>query len=358
MSFNGSGLFQINTSGQPVVAGTVIDATVFNALTADLATGLSTCVTKDGQTTPTANLPMGGYKLTGLASGSSATDSARIDNCNVLNMCEFRLTPFTGIPVTTTGFASVETIYWTPFRGNRVALYDGSKWVMRTSAELSVDVPDATNMYDVFVYDNSGVPALELTAWTSTTTRSIALTTLDGVLVRADNSTRRYVGSFYCTTTGNGQTEDSLTNRFIWNYYNRVPRPMRVTEATNSWTYTSSTIRQANGSTNNQLNFCIGISEDPVSATVSGEGTSTTSSGGAFLNAIGLDSTTAAANGCLFNVPLIPSANVRVVLPASWTGYPGVGLHYLSWLEAGSGGGAFYGDGHTGQTGIVGYILG
>lgn len=78
MSFNGSGTFQINTTGQPVVAGTVITATAFNALTADLATGLSTCVTKDGQTTVTANLPMGGNKLTGLGAGSLATDSARL----------------------------------------------------------------------------------------------------------------------------------------------------------------------------------------------------------------------------------------------------------------------------------------
>lgn len=62
MSFNGSGTFQINTAGQPVVTGTVISSTAFNALTADLATGLSTCVTKDGQTNPTANLPMAGFK--------------------------------------------------------------------------------------------------------------------------------------------------------------------------------------------------------------------------------------------------------------------------------------------------------
>lgn len=78
MSFNGSGTFQINTAGQPVVAGTVITATAFNALTADLATGLSTCVTKDGQTTVTANLPMGGNKLTGLGAGTLGTDSARL----------------------------------------------------------------------------------------------------------------------------------------------------------------------------------------------------------------------------------------------------------------------------------------
>jgi len=78
MSFNGSGTFVINSAGQPVVTGTVISSTAFNALTADLATGLSTTMTKDGQTTATANIPMGTFKFTGLGVGSAATDSATI----------------------------------------------------------------------------------------------------------------------------------------------------------------------------------------------------------------------------------------------------------------------------------------
>jgi hypothetical protein len=78
MGYNGSGTFVINSTGQPVVTGTVISSTAFNALTADLATGLSTALTKDGQTTPTANLPMGTFKFTGLSAGSAATDSANI----------------------------------------------------------------------------------------------------------------------------------------------------------------------------------------------------------------------------------------------------------------------------------------
>lgn len=78
MSFNGSGTFVINSTGQPVVTGTVISSTAFNALTADLATGLSTTVTKNGQTTPTANLPMGGFKYTGMGDGSAGTDSATL----------------------------------------------------------------------------------------------------------------------------------------------------------------------------------------------------------------------------------------------------------------------------------------
>jgi hypothetical protein len=78
MSYNGSGSFLINTAGQPVVSGTVISSTAFNALTADLATGLSTCITKDGQTTVTANIPMANYKFTGLGAGSAAADSANL----------------------------------------------------------------------------------------------------------------------------------------------------------------------------------------------------------------------------------------------------------------------------------------
>jgi hypothetical protein len=46
-------------------------------LTADLATGLSTALTKDGQTTPTANIPMGSFKITSLGAGTAATDAAQ-----------------------------------------------------------------------------------------------------------------------------------------------------------------------------------------------------------------------------------------------------------------------------------------
>ena len=78
MSFNGSGTFLINSTGQPVVANTVISATVFNALTADLASGLTNCITKDGQSTPTANIPMGNNKVTGLAVGTLINDAATL----------------------------------------------------------------------------------------------------------------------------------------------------------------------------------------------------------------------------------------------------------------------------------------
>lgn len=78
MSFS-SGTFTINTSGQPVVTGTTISSTVFNALTADLATGLTTCLLKDGTQTVTANIPMATFKFTGLGAGAAAGDSLRYE---------------------------------------------------------------------------------------------------------------------------------------------------------------------------------------------------------------------------------------------------------------------------------------
>ena len=78
MSFS-AGVFSINSAGQPVVTGTTISSSTFNAFTADIGTGLSTCVLKDGTQTITANIPMSSFKLTGLAAGTVAGNSLRFD---------------------------------------------------------------------------------------------------------------------------------------------------------------------------------------------------------------------------------------------------------------------------------------
>ena len=78
MSYNGSGTFQINTTGQPVVTGTVISSSAFNALTADLATGLSTAITKDGQTATTARIPFAAGISSTLVTDSSSVSTGSI----------------------------------------------------------------------------------------------------------------------------------------------------------------------------------------------------------------------------------------------------------------------------------------
>ena len=78
MSYNGSGTFQINTSGQPVVTGTIISSTAFNSLTADLATGLSTAITKDGQTATTVRIPFAQGINSTLVTDSTSTSTGSI----------------------------------------------------------------------------------------------------------------------------------------------------------------------------------------------------------------------------------------------------------------------------------------
>jgi hypothetical protein len=78
MSYNGSGTFAINTAGQPVVTGTIISSSAFNALTADLATGLSTAITKDGQTATTVRIPFAQGINSSLVTDSTSTTTGSI----------------------------------------------------------------------------------------------------------------------------------------------------------------------------------------------------------------------------------------------------------------------------------------
>lgn len=71
MPFNGSGVFTPPAADFPAVSGTLILATHFNNVQNDVATGLSDCVTRDGQSAATANLPMGGFRHTGVSDGTA-----------------------------------------------------------------------------------------------------------------------------------------------------------------------------------------------------------------------------------------------------------------------------------------------
>lgn len=257
-----------------------------------------------------------------------------------------RLTLTTATPVTTSDVTAATTVYYTPYSGcNSISTYNGSVWVQQTFTEISIAVPASTSqMYDVFAYDNAGTLTLELTAWTNDTTRATALATQNGTYVKTGVLTRLYLGSFR-TTGVSGQTEDSFAKRYVWNYYNRVDRPMRVLEATDSWNYTTATYRQANASTANQLDFVVGVSEDGIEASV--YAAFANSSGGVnVVNAIGLDSTSTPATGSLISINA-PAAAVFGFNAPSFRTIPAVGRHILVWLEYSTAAGttSFTGDG-------------
>ena len=78
MPYNGSGSFTVNGSYFPAVSGALIESAKYNGALNDIATALSNAVTKDGQTTITGNLPMSGFRHTGVGDGATRTDYASV----------------------------------------------------------------------------------------------------------------------------------------------------------------------------------------------------------------------------------------------------------------------------------------
>ena len=74
MARNGSGTFSRPVSDYQ--NGTVISETAVNSEFDGISVGLTDSLAKDGQTVPTANLPMGTYRHTGVGNGSARTDYA------------------------------------------------------------------------------------------------------------------------------------------------------------------------------------------------------------------------------------------------------------------------------------------
>lgn len=77
-----------------------------------------------------------------------------------------RLTLQSGNALPSLDITGATTLYWTPYRGNRISFYDGSAWQDAAYAEASASIPATTNTnYDVYLYDNAGSLAFDLVAW-------------------------------------------------------------------------------------------------------------------------------------------------------------------------------------------------
>lgn len=322
---------------------------------------LSEFEAKDG------NVPVGFYRRFQERFYTLWRELARNDNdvrsviADVPSRFDFRLTLESGVPVSTTDQTAKETLYLTPYTGNEMALYAQGRWRSVSSAELSIDVPDVTGVHDVFVYLTNGAPTLEVLAWTNNTTRATALTTQDGVLVKSGDAARRYVGTFYGTTAGNGQIEDSKANRYLWNYYNRVLRPMHASlQGSAGYSYDTQTLRQTNNNTGNQLNMVIGVSEDVVWAKIVGNVLSVSYSGVIFDVSFGLDSTNTADADSLNGYRSTGYQNTYTQFELVFSRPIAAGKRYLAWLEAAgeTGKGLLWNfqSSYSQKTGMTGFI--
>lgn len=251
---------------------------------------------------------------------------------------DFRLSLTTATCITTADVTAAGTLFWTPCTGNRMSVFS-TAGVSETcaAAELSIAVPAAVSqMYDVWVYDTSFgacTLSLELLAWTNDTTRATGISRSSGRYTKTGDTSRMYVGSVRSTTVAN-QTEDSVTKRYVWNMYNRVPRQLLRNESTGSWNYTIATWRQANASTANQVEAVIGVSESPIWITLNVLGLNSAGGGIPVTIGIGEDSTTAAVSAASVGVGFVFTAGDNKNISATLQKVPAVGYHKYVWLEA------------------------
>ena len=259
---------------------------------------------------------------------------------------EGRLTATSGTPVTTADVSGATSIYFTPYKGDNIALYDGSKWVLVSFSEVTISLSGYTAIkpYDVFGYLSSGALAIETLIWTNNTTRATGLAKVNGVLCKSGATTRRYLGTVYINASG-GQTEDTILKRYIWNYYNRISRNLRVMDTTNTWTYTTATVRQQRGSAANQVDVVVGVAEVPVSLSLRIGGQNTLVAKNIWCG-IGHNATTAPVATSQSSYATTDGGSHVETLGAGLTIYPAIGFSYFSMLEwsVASGTTTFYGN--------------
>lgn len=272
-----------------------------------------------------------------------------------------RLTLTTAVPVTTADVTAATTVYYTPYNGNTVPIYNGTAFVDTPFTELSQLTTDATKSpaavgnnlnYDVFVWNDAGtLRATRGPAWSTALARGAGAGTTELQLVNGIYTNKvaitngpgaglgTYVGSI--RSNGSAQINDSLLLRGVFNAFNRLDRKMVVTEATDSWNYTIQTWRQARATATNQVSAIVGLSEDLVQIHVQ---CPTFNAGGAVSIAVGVgvDSTTVNSADLMGSFTGTQSS----LTSAEYKGYPGIGWHDFPWLEisAATGTTTWYGD--------------
>jgi hypothetical protein len=263
----------------------------------------------------------------------SGSIAAVYHNLPFVNNGRLTLSSGTAIPAIDIAGTAGTAVYLTPYQGNLISLYDGTRWKVYSFSEQTTPVPATTlTPFDVFAYDNGGTVTLETVNWTNNTTRATALTTQDSVYVKSGAATRRYLGTGYTTSTS-GRCEDSVTKRFLWNYYNRVSRPMRKTDSTGSWTYNTTSWRAANNSTSNRVEVVVGVAEALLH--MSSYAPAETSATGEFATGIGEDSTSSIGSDVIGRTG--ESNNNYSLATSVLDKLPAAGYHYYQWCEYGSG---------------------
>lgn len=284
---------RLSFSGAGVTDGQMVSYGIADGANSECGTGLYTA----SGTTLTRNVTVStnSNSAISLSGGAQIYITARAEDIVNVNPPQGRLTLQTGTPVMTTTQSGKTTVYYTPYNGRFIPIYDGTEFTMMPFSELSVATTDTTKspaaigaskVNDWFVWNDSGTLRIgHGPDWTSDTARSAgtALTMVNGINLNnasLTNGPAASRGTYVGTTRSNassqidwtlGAAASGGTAAFlgVWNTYNRRGITTAVTDNGTSYTYTSATTRQARASAGNQISYVLGLQEDGVSVSMS-----------------------------------------------------------------------------------------
>jgi hypothetical protein len=233
-----------------------------------------------------------------------------------------RLTLQSVTPVMTSSQAGKTVIYYTPYIGNRLPIYNGTIMVPTAFTELAnittnsatgnagLAAVAANSNYDLFAWSNGGTPTLTRgPAWTSDTLRGTGAGTtelekVDGIWTNK-NAIANGPGARLGTYVGTVRSDLANQINFIlggsgaggvaavlgvWNAYNRIDVRGLIASSSGSWSYSTAAWRSAGGSDTMRVSLVAGQPEDFASFNYSAMAFDTGT--GYAVAGIGQDSTT------------------------------------------------------------------
>lgn len=273
-----------------------------------------------------------------------------------------RLSLLTGSPVMASSQSAKTTIYYTPYMGTTIPIYNGTSMVPTTFSELSIATTDTANspaaigaskVNDWFVWNDAGTLRLvHGPDWTSDTARSAGtqIVRVNGIYLNNADITNGPIakrGTYVGTTRSNASSQLNWTfgsaasgggaaNLAVWNMFNRVDVATLVADTAATWTYTSATVRTSDNSVNNRISFVSGLAEEGINISFTQRLLIATASGATASIGFGLNGTSAYDFSSL---AVSPSATTTYNAAVTCTGVyaPQTGYHFIQAMEASDG---------------------
>ena len=287
---------------------------------------------------------------------------------NALINPQGRLTLVTATPVMTSAQTGKTTLYYTPYVGSTVPIYDGTNWSHARFSELSNITTNSStgsagpaavttnSNYDLFVWSNSGT--LTLTrgpAWTSDTARGTGAGTTqismqNGIWVNTvaiTNGPGANLGTYVGTVRSDGSSQlnwnpapaaasgGAEAKLHVYNAYNKVFFSGQSID-NNSWSYGTTTWRSADNSNTNRVSYIDGLGDISVDTILSNQN-ATTNTANPYYVGCNRDSTSAQPNRYLYTVFQNTTTAGTVTVPDTFS--PSTGFHYLQAMEYAAGSG-------------------